>query len=109
MPNVSLNLMENIESKIFVIRGSRVMMDTDIAAIYHVSTKRLNEQVGRNKARFPEDFMFQLTEDEVSNLRSQFATSSWGMFSQSMARSCSQACSIARLPWKPASSWSAPS
>ena len=54
------------------------MLDKDIAEIYGVSTKRLNEQVKRNKKRFPREFMFQLTESDITNLRSQNATSSWG-------------------------------
>jgi len=54
------------------------MLDEDLAEMYGVETKRLNEQVKRNIDRFPSDFMFQLTEEEYSNLRSQFATSSWG-------------------------------
>jgi hypothetical protein len=54
------------------------MLDEDLAGLYGVSTKRLNEQVRRNKKRFPADFMFQLTPDETANLRSHFATSSWG-------------------------------
>ena len=60
------------------IRGQRVMLDRDLAMMYGVPTKRLNEQVRRNKGRFPEDFMFQLTRSEFKNLKSQFATSSWG-------------------------------
>ncbi len=54
------------------------MLDHDLANLYDVPTKRLNEQVKRNLARFPADFMFQLTAEELENLRSQFATSSWG-------------------------------
>src|SRR6266481_6420997 len=69
---------EQIESRIFFIHGQRVMLDTDLAELYGVETKRLNEQVRLNSARFPEDFMFQLSAEEVTNLRSQFATSSWG-------------------------------
>ena len=61
-----------IEQKIFTIRGRQVMIDKDLAALYGVETKRLNEQVKRNIERFPEDFMFQLTSEEC--LRSQFAT-----------------------------------
>lgn len=53
-----------IERKIYIVRGHRVMFDRDIADLYGVTTKRLNEQVKRNKERFPEDFMFQLTEEE---------------------------------------------
>lgn len=75
---------EQIESRIFLIRGQKVMLDADLAELYGVETKRLNEQVRRNNERFPEDFMFQLTAEEfadlncqidASNLRSQFATS----------------------------------
>ena len=69
---------EQIESRIFVIRGQKVMLDADLAELYGVETKRLNEQVSRNRERFPEDFMFQLTAEEFANLKSQFATSSWG-------------------------------
>ena len=69
---------EMIEQKIFLIRNHRVMLDKDLAKLYGVPTKRLNEQVRRNIKRFPEDFMFQLTKKEFKNLKSQFATSSWG-------------------------------
>ena len=61
-----------------MIRGLKVMLDRDLAELYGVPTKRLKEQVRRNISRFPEDFMFELTNQEVRNLRSQFATSSWG-------------------------------
>ena len=67
-----------VESLIRVIRGQQVMLDRDLAELYGVETKRLNEQVKRNIERFPEDFMFQLTSNEFDNLKSQFATSSWG-------------------------------
>ena len=66
-----------IEARIHVIRGERVMLDVDLAALYGVSTSRLNEAVRRNRARFPGDFMFQLTLEET-NLISQFAISSSG-------------------------------
>lgn len=69
---------EIIESKIYLIRNTKVMLDSDLAELYKVETRRLNEQVKRNLKRFPEDFMFQLTESEFNNLKSQFATSSWG-------------------------------
>jgi len=69
---------ELVATKILVIRGSRVMLDKDLALLYGVSTMRLNEQVKRNRERFPEDFMFQLTKSEASNLISQNAISSWG-------------------------------
>ena len=66
-----LVVVDNIESLIKVIRGQQVMLDRDLATLYGVETKRLNEQVKRNIKRFPEDFMFQLTKDEC--LRSQIA------------------------------------
>ena len=69
---------EQIQPKIFEIRGQKVMLDRDLAQMYGVETKRLNEQIKRNMKRFPEDFMFQLTKEEFQNLKSQFATSSWG-------------------------------
>jgi len=74
----SLVVVANIESKILLIRGQKVMLDADLAELYGVETRRLNEQVNRNRERFPEDFMFQLTAEEFANLKSQFATSSWG-------------------------------
>jgi len=67
---------EHIASRIYMIRGERVMLDSDLADLYGVLTKRLNEQVKRNLDRFPEEFAFQLTQDEYDNLRSQNATSS---------------------------------
>ncbi|MEA2039437.1 MAG: ORF6N domain-containing protein [Thermodesulfobacteriota bacterium] len=69
---------ENITGLIYLIRGQRVMLDRDIAELYGVETKRLKEQVKRNIERFPEDFMFELSTKEYENLRSHFATSSWG-------------------------------
>lgn len=78
---------ERIENAILFIREHKVMLDADLAKLYGVNVKRLNEAVRRNRDRFPDDFMFQLTEEEFSalrhqidgaNLRSQFATSSWG-------------------------------
>ena len=69
---------ERIEGRIFLIRGQKVMLDKDLAELYRVPTKRLNEQVKRNIMRFPEDFMFQLTLREMDSLRSQFATSKKG-------------------------------
>lgn len=68
---------ESVISKIYLIRNKKVMLDKDLAEMYGVLTKRLNEQVKRNIDRFPEDFMFQLSEMEFENLRSQFATSSF--------------------------------
>ncbi len=69
---------EVIISKIHLIRGQKVMLDEDLAELYQVETKRLNEQVKRNIDRFPKDFMFQLSQKEFDNLKSQIATSSWG-------------------------------
>ena len=66
---------EQIQESILLIRGKKVMLDADLAQLYGVSTKRLNEQVKRNRDRFPVDFMFQLNPAEVNNLRSHFATS----------------------------------
>jgi hypothetical protein len=67
--------LDRIESLILLIRGRKVMLDSHLAGLYGVSTKRLNEQVKRNSQRFPTDFMFQLTLAESRSLRSQFATS----------------------------------
>jgi hypothetical protein len=69
---------EVIMNKIYFIRGYKVMLDEELAELYEVPTKRLNENVKRNMRRFPEDFMFQLTQKEFNNLKSQNATSSWG-------------------------------
>ena len=66
------------KEKLYFIRGQRVMLDSDLAKLYQVDTKRLNEQVNRNLDRFPSDFMFQLNSEEVGALRSQFATSKKG-------------------------------
>lgn len=65
---------ELIMSKIYLIRGQKVILDRDIAELYRTETKRVNEQVSRNPERFPENFMFQLTQEETQNLRSHFAT-----------------------------------
>ena len=74
----SLIPIERIERLILLIRGHKVMLDSDLAELYGVTTKRLNEQVRRNLSRFPEDFMFQLAESETHLLRSQSATSKKG-------------------------------
>ena len=77
MKNSSLIPIERVEQAILLIRGEKVILDADLAKLYGVSTKRLNEQVKRNRERFPEDFMFQLTIEEARSsqrLRSQFAT-----------------------------------
>ncbi len=67
-----------IERRIYLIRGQKVMIDVDLAELYGVPTYRLNEQVKRNRKRFPEDFMFQLTAEEAESLRSQIAISKTG-------------------------------
>lgn len=67
-----------VEKMIYTIRGIQVILDQDLAKLYGVETRRLNEQVKRNISRFPEDFMFQLTSEEFRILKSQNATSSWG-------------------------------
>ena len=78
---------ERVERRIFLIRRHKVMLDADLAELYGISVGRLNEAVKRNRSRFPEDFMFQLTKKEfeslrsrivISNLKSQIAISSWG-------------------------------
>lgn len=66
---------DNIQNRIYTIRGLQVMLDSDLAELYSVENKRLNEQVRRNVERFPEKFRFQLTEKEFLNLRFHFGTS----------------------------------
>jgi hypothetical protein len=66
------------QTLIYDFRGKKVMLDFDLATLYGVETKRLKEQVRRNLSRFPEDFMFELTREELYSLRSQIATSRWG-------------------------------
>ena len=68
----------SVESAIYLIRGQRVMLDADLAAIYRVTTKSLNQQIRRNRKRFPPDFAFQLTAEEFRFLRSQIVTSKMG-------------------------------
>ena len=76
MENKIIILNENdLKNKIYTIRGVQVMLDSDLAEIYGVETKRLNEQVKRNIERFPEEFMFQLSAEEFEVLRSQIAPS----------------------------------
>ena len=75
--SASAALDQSIEDSIYTIRGVQVILDTDIAELYGIETKRLNEQVRRNASRFPSDFMFQLTQDEFVCLRSQNATTNW--------------------------------
>ncbi len=71
-----LSTEHNFREKIHTIRGVQVMLDEDLAILYNVKTKRLNEQVKRNVNRFPQEFCFQITKNEYENLKSQFATSS---------------------------------
>jgi hypothetical protein len=78
MDDQSLLSEETVSNKIYFIRNQKVLLDFDLAHLYGVETRRLNEQVKRNILRFPSDFMFQLTEVELENLMSQIATSSWG-------------------------------
>jgi len=68
----------NIERNILLIRGEKVILDADLAELYEVETKALIQSVKRNIARFPNDFMFQLSKNEFDDLRSHFVTSSWG-------------------------------
>jgi len=75
MSGNSLQKLDDIKSYIYTIRGKQVMLDRDLAGLYGVETKRLNEQVRRNINRFPEEFMFQLSKTEMENWKSQFATS----------------------------------
>lgn len=67
---------QNIKELIYTIRGKQVMIDSDVAMLYHYTTKRINEAVNRNRARFPENFCFQLTEAELEDRWSQIATAS---------------------------------
>jgi ORF6N domain len=74
----ALGKVEDITRAILVLRGRRVLLDAELAVLYGVTTRRLNEQVRRNRKRFPNDFLFELTTEEFANLKSRFATSSWG-------------------------------
>ena len=78
MENEILLSEELISNKIYFIRNQKVMLDLDLALLYGIETRVLKQAVKRNISRFPEDFMFQLSENEFQNLKSQFATSSWG-------------------------------
>jgi len=71
-------VLQNVEQQILLVRGHKVMLSGDLAALYEVGPKVLNQAVKRNLERFPDDFMFQLTQEEYDNLKSQFVTSSWG-------------------------------
>src|SRR5262249_13242869 len=78
MTHPSLISLDKITRRIYLIRGHKVMLDRDLAALYQVTTKALNQAVKRNASRFPADFMFQLTKEEAEILRSQTVTSRWG-------------------------------
>ena len=78
MKETAIVPVEIIENKIYLIRGQKVMLDHDLAALYGVKTFVLNQAIKRNNTRFPDDFMFQLTVEEFKNLRSQSVISSWG-------------------------------
>ncbi len=75
-PATAPRSIEEIAQRILIVRGRRVLLDADLAAFYGETTKRLNQQVNRNRERFPEDFMFQFNAKEFADLRSQFATTS---------------------------------
>jgi hypothetical protein len=70
--------LEHITRAILVLRGHKVLLDVELAVLYGVTTKRLNQQVRRNRKRFPADFLFELTAEEFASLKMHFATSSWG-------------------------------
>jgi hypothetical protein len=89
-----------IERRIYSMRGVRVILDADLAVLYGVSTKRLNEQFRRNRKRFPDDFAFQLTAEETAGLRSQIATATKGQLNWSQfATSSSRHRGKAYRPW----------
>lgn len=78
MPKWNSALAESVDSRIFILRGHKVILDTDLADLYGVPVKQLNQQIKRNRERFPADFMFQLTAKEHQILRSQIVTSKSG-------------------------------
>lgn len=78
MDEQSLLSEETISNKIYFIRGQKVMLDRDLAFLYEIENRVLNQAVKRNISRFPEDFMFELSQTEFNNLKSQIVTSSWG-------------------------------
>jgi phage regulator Rha-like protein len=78
LPDSAVELLGEIEEKIYLIRGKRVMLDSDLANVYQVETKVLNQAVKRNLARFPADFVFRLIDEELDSLRRQIGTSKTG-------------------------------
>ena len=84
---LNLTSTEEIQNLIYTIRGKQVMIDSDVANLYHYETKRINEAVNRNKERFPDDFCFQLTENEMRSLRSQVKSkNNWSQIATSSER-----------------------
>jgi hypothetical protein len=77
-PTLVVVPVERIQKRILLLRGQKVILSQDLADLYAVPVKALNQAVRRNRLRFPDDFMFQLNSDELENLKSQFVTSSWG-------------------------------
>lgn len=96
---------ERIEKAILLIRGQKVLLDRDLAELYGVATKRLNEQVRRNRRRFPEDFTFQLTAAEAGSLRSQIATASGESGMRSQVRPHRDAMSAIGPTRSPSKAW----
>jgi len=98
--------LETITHRIVLLRGQKVLLDADLAALYGVETRRLNEQVRRNRERFPADFIFELNAEEFSNLKSHLrhqagavaANCRWHL--PNMGRLWRQPCSVRRVRWK---------
>jgi hypothetical protein len=116
-PQAAVIPVERIATRIYLIRGEKVMLDSDLAEMYGVPTNRMNEQVKRNIERFPEDFAFQLTVEEFEALMSQIAISNAGRggrrklprgFSPNTASPCSPVFCAAREPFRSTSRSSAP-
>jgi hypothetical protein len=78
LPARATHALDVIKQRILIVRGFKVLLDSDLATLYGVETRRLNEQVRRNLERFPKDFLVELTPKDIANLKSQIATSSWG-------------------------------
>ncbi len=89
---------EHIASQIYLIRGEKVMLDSDLAALYGIPTKALNQAVSRNRERFPEDFMFRLSGDEFADLRSQIVTGAVAGTRRGPSRSTAWPCCGASEP-----------
>jgi hypothetical protein len=90
---------EAVERLIISLRGQKVILDSDLAALYGVTTKRLNEQFRRNRKRFPEDFAFQLTAEELTDIRSQIATSSLSLTSMRSQNATASKRNVRYRPW----------